>query len=97
MPICPKCNTAYLAGEAHVCVPKSKPWAVAVGAVLGAMAGAVGGYLVLAAIFCVGFGGNQCGLVAVFCGLPAGGVAGAIVGVRVASGRISYKDPATRR
>ena len=97
MPVCPKCDISYLASEAHVCVPKSNPWVVAAGAVLGAMVGAVGGYMVLAAIFCAGFGGNQCGLVAVLFGLPGGAVAGAVVGIRVASGRISYKDPATRR
>jgi hypothetical protein len=88
MPICEACGTAYLEGESHVCVPKSRALRVLGMGIAGFAAGGLTGFYLLTIIFCLVLNvGNQCGLIGAFIGLPLGAVIGALVGARFAAHR----------
>jgi hypothetical protein len=72
------CGTAYLDGERHVCVPKSSALSVLGVGIAGVVGGGVAGFFLLTVIFCGVYGGNQCGLVGVFIGLPIGALIGGV-------------------
>jgi hypothetical protein len=88
MPTCGTCGIAYLEGESHVCVPKSSAVRVLGMGLAGFVGGGLAGFYVLTILFCLVLRvGNQCGLLGVFIGLPAGAVSGALMGVRAANRR----------
>ena len=89
-------KTAGATPLVDVSVPPAKPLVVAAGAIVGAMAGAVSGYMVLALIG-EGFHSNELSAVLAFVGLPVGAVVGVKVGVRVAKGRGERRKDSARR
>jgi hypothetical protein len=85
MPVCPRCDVAYLDSETHKCEPTASQWAVGAGVVAGVVTGGAFGFVVCLFGFALASGGDaQSGLGALFIGTPVGAIIGAIIGWRAA-------------
>ena len=82
MPICPLCDTAYLASEQHTCEPRSGAMSELGMTAVGLIAGAVVGSLLATVLYGLLTGSNLSGIVGFGFGAPVGGVVGAVIGAR---------------
>ena len=92
VPVCSKCETAYLVGEQHVCIPRQPVWVVVVYGAIGSVLGALLGYVSID-ILCrplhwfTGRGEHHCTVLMIFWPLflAAGPIIGTVVGARFAN------------
>jgi hypothetical protein len=77
MPVCPRCDTAYLDDESHKCEPRNR-LGEALGIVFGTLLGALAG-------FCLDFLPQNGGTLAAIFTVPIGAVLGAVMGYRAAA------------
>lgn len=79
MPVCGRCDVAYLEGETHQCAGRrASMLGAAGGVVLGAVSGAILSFL--AYVFATG---TRIGATVMLLGIPAGAILGAVWGSRL--------------